>query len=141
MTPDQFRELCRDASRVLGLADAEALFESRDTVLDGVKVGSFHDEAADPDGVFCYVDLGPIGPDARPVELMEEILALNLSLDGAMGEVIGMERESRHLVLRARLSEQQGSLDAHELAECLRHYAAVANDLFERVLFGVERAG
>jgi len=140
MTPADFRDLCRDASRVLGLADVEALHDSRDTVLDGAKVGVFHDEAADPDGLYCYVDLGTIGPHAQPLELMEEILALNLSLDGDMGEVIGMERESRHLVLRARLAEPPGELDGALLADCLRHYAALANTLLDEALIGVTRA-
>lgn len=140
MNPTDFHELCRGASRLLGLADVEALHDSRDTVLDGAKIGVFHDEAADPDGLYCYVDLGTIGPNAQPVALLEEILAINLSLDGDMGEVIGLERESRHLILRARLADTPGAVDAEVLADCLRHYAALANELLDDSLSGVERA-
>lgn len=139
MTPDQFQELCRGTARALGLSGAHALLDGQAVALDGVQVGTFHDEAEDPEGVFCYADLGAIGPRANPVELLEEVLAINLSLDGERGEVIGLERESRHLVLRVRLSEGQEPLHEGRLAEELRRCAAQANALYEGALSGVER--
>lgn len=139
MTPDQFQELCRGAARALGLSDPNALFDGSEVYLDGVKLGTFHDEAEDPEGVFCYADLGPIGPQANPVELLEEVLAINLSLDGERGEVIGLERESRHLVLRVRLKEGQEPLHEGRLAEELRRCAAQANALYDNALSGVQR--
>jgi hypothetical protein len=139
MTPNQFRELCRGTSRLLGFSDPDALFDNRDTRIDGVKLGVFHNGSEDPEGVYCYVDLGAIGPHANPQALIEDILALNLSLDASLGEVIGMERESRHLVLRVRLNERHEPFHEGELAEQLRHYARIANELYERVLLGVER--
>jgi hypothetical protein len=104
MTPDQFRELCRGASRALELSEPDALFEGADVRVDGAKLGVFHEDDWDA-GIYCYADLGAIEPTANAAELMEEILALNLELDAGLGEVIGIERESRHLVLRARLAE------------------------------------
>ncbi len=139
MTPDQFRELCRGASRLLDFQDLDALFESRDTRIDGVKLGVFHDDGEDPEGVYCYVDLGTIGPEAIPLALMEEVLAINLSLDASLGEVIGLERECRHLVLRVRLNERHEPFHEGELAAQLQHYAGIANELYRRVLTGVER--
>ena len=139
MTPDQFRELCRGASRLLDFNDPDALFESRDTRIDGVKLGVFHHDSEDPEGVYCYVDLGAIGPEANPLAMMEEVLAINLSLDASLGEVIGLERESRHLVLRVRLNEAHEPFHEVELAAQLRHYASIANALYDRVLIGVER--
>lgn len=139
MTPDQFRELCRGTSRALGLGESDALFDGRDLYVDGVKIGTFHEETQDPDGIFCYVDLGPIGPHANPVALMAEILALNLALDGERGEVIGLERESQHLVLRVRLREDQEPMHEGRLAEELRRCATLANSLYEDSLTGVER--
>lgn len=139
MTPDQFRALCLGAGRALALSDAQALFNATDAYVDNVKIGVFHDETRDPEGVFCYADLGPIGPDASAVALMEEILAINLSLDGERGEVIGMERESRHLVLRVRLKEGQEPLHEGRLADELRRCAAQANALYENALSGVQR--
>lgn len=139
MTPDQFRELCRGASRLLDFQDLDALFESKDTRIDGVKLGVFHDEGEDPEGVYCYVDLGTIGPEANPLALMEELLAINLSLDASLGEVIGLERDSRHLVLRVRLNERHEPFHEGELAAQLQHYASIANELYRRVLMGVER--
>lgn len=139
MTPDQFRELCRGASRLLGFNDPHALFDNQDTRIDGVKLGVFHNDDEDPEGIYCYVDLGAIGSVVNPQALMEEILAINLSLDASLGEVIGMERESRHLVLRVRLNEAHEPFHEGELAEQLRHYAGIANELYARILIGVER--
>lgn len=139
MTPDQFRALCLGAGRALALSDAEALFNATDAYVDNVKIGVFHDETRDPEGVFCYADLGPIGPDASAVALMEEILAINLSLDGERGEVIGMERESRHLVLRVRLRNTVEPVHEGLLAEQLQRCAKRANALYANALSGVER--
>jgi hypothetical protein len=139
MTPDQFRELCRGASRLLDLSDPDALFESRDARVDGAKLGVFYNEEEDPEGVYCYVDLGAIGSAVHPQASMEEILAINLSLDASLGEVIGLERESRHLVLRVRLNERHEPFHEGELAAQLQHYAGIANELYRRVLTGVER--
>lgn len=139
MTPDQFHELCRGAARQLGCADADALGQLGDVRIDGVKLGVFHREDADATGLFCYVDLGPIGPLANTDELMRQLMELNLALDGGLGEVIGMERDSGHLVLRARLDTEREPLHEGQLAEHLRGYAALANELYEHVLTGVER--
>ena len=139
MTPDQFRVLCRGAGRALGLRDAEALFNATDVYVDNVKIGVFHDETRDAEGIFCYADLGAIGPDANAVALLEEILAINLSLDGERGEVIGMERESRHLVLRVRLRNTMEPLHEGLLAEQLQRCARQANALYANALSGVER--
>lgn len=139
MTPDQFRELCRGASRLLDLKDLDALFESRDTRIDGVKLGVFHHDGEDSEGVYCYVDLGAIDPEANSLAVMEEVLAINLSLDASLGEVIGLERESRHLVLRVRLNERHEPFHEGELAAQLQHYAGIANELYRRVLTDVER--
>lgn len=139
MTPVQFRELCRGASRLLDFKDIDALFESRDTRIDGVKLGVFHNDDEDPEGIYCYVDLGAMGSAANPQALMEEVLAINLSLDASLGEVIGLERDSRHLVLRVRLNERHEPFHEGELAAQLQHYAGIANELYRRVLTGVER--
>jgi hypothetical protein len=139
MTPDQFFALCRGTSLALGLSDPDALFNGGDARVDGVKVGAFHDEARDPAGIFCYADLGSIGPDANPVDLMEEVLAINLSLDGGRGEVIGLERDSRHLVLRIRLFEDRDPMHEGHLADELRRCASRANSLCDSALIGVER--
>ncbi|NCT98329.1 MAG: hypothetical protein GXD23_13245 [Comamonadaceae bacterium] len=139
MTPDQFQELCRGTARALGLSEPNALFNGGEVILDGVKVGAFHEEDQDPEGVFCYADLGPVGPDANPAELLEEALAINLSLDGERGEVIGLERESRHLVLRVRLNDAQEPMHEGRLADELRRCAAQANALYDSALSGVQR--
>jgi hypothetical protein len=139
MTSNQFRELCRGAARVLNLSDIDALFDDAGVRIDGVRVGVFRKEGEEPPGVYCYADLGPVAPGANAVEMMEEALAVNLELDGIAGAVIGMERDSRHFVLRVRLPGGDGWIDETILAEELRSYAALANELYEKVLTGIER--
>ena len=139
MSPDQFRELCRSTARVLQLDRPNALFDDDDVYLDGVKVGLLHAEDWDQDGVFCYADLGSIDSFAAAPQLAEEVLALNLELDSALGEVIGIERQSRHLVFRARLDNGSKPLREAEVAEQLRSYAALANELYRTVLVDLSR--
>jgi hypothetical protein len=139
VSPDQFRELCRSTARVLQLDRPDALFDDDDVYLDGVKVGLLHAEDWDQDGVFCYADLGSIDSCAAAPQLAEEVLALNLELDSALGEVIGIERQSRHLVFRARLDNGSKPLREAEVAEQLRSYAALANELYRTVLVDLSR--
>jgi len=139
MNLSQFRDLCRGAARVLDLADVEALFDDAAVRIDNVHVGVFHKVDADPPGVYCYADLGPADPGANAADLMEEALALNLELEGPVGAVIGLERESRHFVLRVHVAGDAESIDAQDLAEELRTCAKIANELYEKVLVGVVR--
>lgn len=139
MTPDQFRELCRGTSSALQLSDPDALFEGADVRVNGVKLGMFHDERWDDAGIYCYVDLGAIKSTANAAHLMEEVLALNLELDASLGEVLGIERESKHLVLRARLTECGKQVHGGQVANQLRGYAALANELYQQVLAEVAR--
>lgn len=139
MTPDQFQELCTGTARLLDGTDADALLLHGTVKIDGVHLGVFHREDADPTGVFCCVDLGRVGPQANAHELMQALMALNLALDGKLGEVIGMEPGTGHLVLRARLDTDNDALHPGRLAWHLRGYAALANEPHEKVLVGVER--
>lgn len=139
MTPDQFQELCSGTARLLDCTDADALLLHGTVTIDGVHLGVFHREDADPTGVFCCVDLGKVGPQVDAHGLMQALMGLNLALDGRLGEVIGMEPGTGHLVLRARLDTANGALHEGRLAWHLRGYAALANELYEKVLVGVER--
>jgi hypothetical protein len=138
MTTDQFRELCRSASYELNLSDPEALYDGSDVYVDRVKVGVLHEPSWDDKGIYCYVDLGAIEESsAYSTELLQEILALNLELDAELGEVIGIERDSRHLVLRARLAKDD--VDGNQLATQLKGYAELSSELYAKVLRGVMR--
>ena len=138
MTTAQFRDLCRSASYELNLSDPEALYDGADVYVDSVKVGVFHAPSWDDKGIYCYVDLGAIeDSSAHSTELVQEILSLNLELDAELGEVIGIERESRHLVLRARLTKDD--VDGNQLATQLKGYAELATELYAKVLQGVVR--
>ena len=135
-----FRDLCRSAAYELDLSDPEALYDGADVYVDSVKVGVFHAPSWDDKGIYCYVDLGAIEANessAYSAELLQEILSLNLELDAELGEVIGIERESRHLVLRARLTKDD--VDGNQLATQLKGYAELATELYAKVLRGVVR--
>jgi hypothetical protein len=101
-------------------------------------MGVYHLGEWDEDAIYCYADLGAIESVADRAPVMEEVLTLNLELDAGQGEVIGIERDSRHLVLRVRLPEDRAPMDECELAEQLRSYAELANKLSEKVLIGVK---
>lgn len=139
MTPDQFRELCRGTCRQLDHSDTEALFAGAGLLIDGVRLGLFHDENIDPHGIYCFADLGEIDalPDASRV--LEKLLSANLELNVARHETIGLEGDTRRLVLRARLWGDEAPAHEGYLAEQLRHQASVANELFETVLAGAQR--
>lgn len=139
MTSDQFRELCRGTCRLLDSSDAEALFEGSGLLVDGVRLGLFHDENVDPYGIYCFADLGEVDalPDAQ--RGMENLLAINLGLNVARSETIGLEWETRRLVFRARLWGNEEAVHEGYLAEQLRHCAGEAHALFEKVLGGAAR--
>ena len=127
MTTAQFRDLCRSASYELNLSDPDALYDGSDVYVDSVKVGVLHEPSWDDKGIYCYVDLGAIEESAHSTELFQEILALNLELDAQRGEVIGIERDSRHLVLRARLAKDD--VDGKHLATQLKGYAELSSEM------------
>lgn len=122
MTSDQFRELCRGTAHLLQLSDPDSLFDGADVRIDGVKMGVIHEGDWDQGGIYCYADLGVI--ESR-----------------GLGEVIGMERESRHVVLRATLQAEGDDelIHAGQLAEQLRNYASLADELYRQVLADITR--
>jgi hypothetical protein len=61
------------------------------------------------------------------------VLAINLELDAALGEAIGMERKSGHLVLRAQLALAP-DFDEHLLVSRLKSHAELVNELYGGVL-------
>jgi hypothetical protein len=139
MNPDQFRELCRGTCRQLGESDTDALLEGAGVLIDGVRLGVFHKDEVDEAGVYCYADLGEIETQVDAARVMEELMALNLELDVGHNEVIGLERETRHLVLRARVCGEDETVHEGQLADRLTYYAGMANGLFDTVLGGVAR--
>jgi len=101
-------------------------------------LGVFHLEDWDSEGIYCYVDLGSSADRSYSTETLEALMELNLVLDGNRGEVIGIERESRHLVLKAKLGT---TADVHPglLADGLRRYARLANQLYGNCLADLVR--
>ena len=139
MTDAKFREICRAACLLLNIEQTDALAEGGDVFIDGVKVGMFRDEALG-DALCCYVDIGSIEPSADTASILGEVLAINLELDPGLGESVGMERNSRHLVLRAQLPVTP-NLDEHVLVSRLKGYAELVNELYGGVLWQITRPG
>ena len=77
---------------------------------------------------------------AQAVSILGEVLAINLELDPGLGESIGMERNSRHLILRVQLPVTP-DLDEHVLVSRLKGYAELVNELYGGVLLQIARPG
>ena len=138
MTTAQFRDLCRSASYELNLSEPEALYDGADVYVDSVKVGVFHEPSWDDKGIYCYVDLGAIDESsAYSAELLQEILSLNLELDAELGEVIGIERESRPL--NTACAHDQRGCGWQPAGNAAKGYAELATELYAKVLLGVVR--
>lgn len=119
MTNSEFSELCIDIGRKLGCDDINELADTGEIILDGVRIGLFYSEEEDL-AISCFVDVGFVEEVLRPV-IFENILVLNLEINGVNGETLGFERNSGHLVLRATIVPDAGCT-ADQLAVCLRDY-------------------
>lgn len=139
MTNEELRAICRAACLALNIEDTNALSDGADVIVDGVKVGVFRDEAWS-DALHCYVDIGSIESSPDTVSILQEVLAINLELDAVLGEAIGMERKSGHLVLRAQLP-LTSDFDEHLLVSRLKSYAELVNELYGGVLSRITRPG
>lgn len=131
MTDLEFTELCIDICRCLGCDDIYQLAESGEIILDDVRLGLYY--SAEAGGVIsCFVDVGLVEDTLRSV-VFENILVLNLEINGVNGESLGFERNSGHLVLRASILPGSG-FGAAQLAECLRDYSLFVQKVRSEVL-------
>ncbi len=130
MTDSEFSELCIDISRELGCDDINELAETGEIVLDDVRIGLFYSE--DDVAISCFVDVGFVEEALRPV-VFENILVLNLEINGINGETLGFERNSGHLVLRANMMAESG-YTAEQLANSLRDYSQFVQKVRTEVL-------
>lgn len=130
MTDSEFSELCIDIGRELGCDDITELAETGEIVLDDVRIGLFYSE--DDVAISCFVDVGFVDEALRPV-VFENILVLNLEINGVNGETLGFERNSGHLVLRANIMAESGST-GELLANSLRDYSQFVQKVRAEVL-------
>ena len=131
MTDLEFTELCIDICRCLGCDDIYQLAESGEIILDDVRLGLYY--SAEAGGVIsCFVDVGLVEDTLRSV-VFENILVLNLEINGVNGETLGFERNSGHLVLRANMMAESGCT-ADSLAVCLRDYVQFVQKIRAEVL-------
>jgi len=131
MTDSEFSELCIDIGRVLGCDDINELADTGEIILDDVRIGLFYTEE-EGDVISCFVDVGLIEEAFRPT-IFENILVLNLEINGLNGETLGFDRNSGHLVLRATMMPASGCT-ADALAVCLSDYAQFIQRLRAEVL-------
>ncbi len=140
MTPLQFEEMCSSVTQCLQLPPSDTLARGDHVLVDGVSIGIAHNEEWDEGGVFCFVVLGEIGATcADPERVLFDALALNLELDAGLGESIGLERNTRQLIFRARMSNGTDDLYPNEIADRMSGYVELANQLYEGILSDVER--
>jgi hypothetical protein len=131
MTDTEFTELCVDTCRCLDCDDIHQLADTGEIILDDVRFGLYY--SAETDGVIsCFVDVGLVEDALRPA-VFENILVLNLEINGLNGETLGYERNSGHLVLRANMLPGSG-FTAEQLADCLRDYSLFVQKVRTEVL-------
>lgn len=130
MSDSEFSALCIDISRELGNDDINELAETGEIVLDDVRIGLFYSE--EDVAISCFVDVGFVEEALRPV-VFENILVLNLEINGINGETLGFERNSGHLVLRATMMAKSGCT-ADQLAACLHDYVQFVQKVRAEVL-------
>jgi hypothetical protein len=130
----EFAQLCRDAGRVLGLADADRFAETGELTVGGVSMALFREtddeELPDEATVDCYVDLGPIDSVDREAAL-EKLLEMNLSIPRKREGVVGFDSDSRRAILCLEIEED--SLDSDDdLADYLSDIADFVQELRQR---------
>jgi len=132
----EFKQLCRDAGRILGLADADRFADNGRLSVGEVPMAVFlecdDDDLLGPMSVDCYVDLGPVNGAGRELAL-ECLLALNLAIPRKREGVVGFDQDSRHAILCIEIEE--GSLDSAEgFAQFFTELADFARELKRRFL-------
>lgn len=111
-------DLCRQAGRILGLGDADALRTG--AWLDGEYVGIFYDDEFDA-GLQLCIDLGHVEAGCDRVQLYGELLDLNMQLSPERGEGFALDRESGHILFRCWIRNDELTPDslAEELQACV----------------------
>ena len=123
----EYRSLCRKLSVALQQADVDALGEQGRIEIDGVEIALFFDEQANPDMLFCYVDMGPI-PEISRTEVYEQLLAMNLLSGSKTNGVYSLDPSSGNALFVVHFMNPD-TLDAAQLAEAFQVYATQTNSL------------
>lgn len=134
MTEVEFQDLCRDVSLELGREDINALGQDGRLELDDVHIALFFNEVADPDILFCYVDLGEIAEHQR-VDVYENLLNLNLLTGTKTNGVFGVDPASGNAVMVSHLPVDELP-QASRLTEVLRRFAQQAHNMRKTLLAG-----
>lgn len=134
MNFQQYRELCRDASVVLGLSDPDRLATQGLLEIHDVAASLYHDEEVADDRLFCYVDLGPIDEASR-LRVFERLLLLNLLSGTKTSGVYTLDPASGNAVFCVHIMNPE-RLDGTQLAGMLRAYAERARQLRQNVMTG-----
>ena len=135
MTDSEFSELCIAICRELGCDDLNELAETGEIILEDVRIGLYYTEQ-DDEPISCFVDVGWV-EEALRATVFENILVLNLEINGVNGESLGFSRSSGHLVLRANILPESGCT-AVQLARCLSDYVQFVHKLRTEVLNNIE---
>lgn len=112
-----FADLCRDASRALGVADLDELAREGQITLDGVEVELVFDEEG-ASRLFCYVDVGSAESLASAVDgvaVYRDMLTLNLLRGSKAAGAIALDPDSNHFVLSTHLLDPD-AYDGERLA-------------------------
>nr|WP_314623190.1 CesT family type III secretion system chaperone [uncultured Noviherbaspirillum sp.] len=127
MKETEYRSLCRKLSVALQQPDVDALGEQGRIEIYGVEIALFFDEQANPDTLFCYVDMGAI-PEMSRTEIYEQLLAMNLLSGSKTNGVYSLDPSSGNALFVVHFMNPD-TLDAAQLAEAFQVYATQTNSL------------
>ncbi|RYF76706.1 MAG: hypothetical protein EOO22_01205 [Comamonadaceae bacterium] len=98
MYESSIRTLCHEASRILQLAEPDAMHDHRRIELLGVDIAVFYDEELVSDRIFCYVDLGPI-PEGEVPQVLANLMTLNFLVGARSDGVFGLDPSSGNALM------------------------------------------
>jgi len=119
----QFKNLCREASLVLGVSDVEAFSLSGEICVEGVDIAAHFEEDLAPDRIFCYLDVGQIDNDSAAIR---KLLTLNLASGSKADGVFALDATSGDALLVVHLLNPDG-FDGQSMADSLCRHAARAS--------------
>lgn len=124
MNEFEFRLMCREVSKSLGLPDVHLLGDFLCAVIDGMPMSIVFNAANRPDRVCFHFDLGEV-PGARRAHALEQLLRLNLQSGSKTTGVFALEPLGWRAVYAVHLFHAQERAPA-EIAQTLRDFAAQA---------------
>ena len=125
----QLAHLCRGLSREFDAPDIDELTMDGYIEVDGVAIGMETDDVDAPERLTFLVDLGAVARERR-LATLEEAMVINLASGDTDRGVIGLDRDTGHLVL-VRCFDYEERLDVQSVAGVMRRLAQFSREFRE----------